>query len=117
MQVSFICVSVKNCYNFSAECVEMNDTVINFYVQLLACFFAVWGQGAKKLIEEEKGEEAQKTTDSQTTAAFAASEASVPGPSTSKEGTVKLDFSETLELPTSELFNVQETCMNLLRIR
>ena len=109
----------------------MNHTVINFYVQLLACFFAVWGQGAKKLIEDEKGEEAQKATDLQTTAAFAASEASVSGPSTSKEGTVKvdeksrniltkfqkLDFSETLELPTSELFNVQETCMNLLGIR
>ena len=109
----------------------MNQTVINFYVQLLACFFAVWGQGAKKLIEDEKGEEAQKTTDLQTTAAFAAFAASVLGPSTSKEGTVKvdeksrnilakfqkLDFSETLELPTLELFNVQETCMNLLRIR
>ena len=109
----------------------MNDTVINFYVQLLACFFVVWGQGAKKLIEEEKGEEAQKTTDLQTTAAIATSETSVSGPSTSKEGTVKvdeksrnilakfqkLDFSETLELPTSELFNVQETCMNLLGIR
>ena len=106
----------------------MNHTVINFYVQLLACFFAVWGQGAKKLIEDEKGEEQQKTTDPQTTAASAAS---VSGPSTSKESTVKvdeksrniltkfqkLDFSETWELPTSELFNVQETCMNLLRIR
>ena len=94
-------------------------------------FLCSLGTGCKKLIEEEKGEEAQKTTDPKATAAFAASEASVSGPSTSKEGTVKvdeksrnilakfqkLDFSETLELPTSELFNVQETCMNLLRIR
>ena len=66
----------------------MNHTMINFYVPLFGCFFAVWGQGAKKLIEDEKGEEAQKTTDLQTTAA---PEASVSGPSTSKEGTVKVD--------------------------
>ena len=39
---------LRNCYNFSAECVEMNDTVINFYVQLLACFLCSLGTGCKE---------------------------------------------------------------------
>ena len=112
---------------------EINNTVINFYVQLFTFFFAVWGQGAKKLLEDEKVKRHKqkvkrhkKTTDPETTAAL---EVSISQPSTSREGTVKVDeksrniltkfqklhFSD--ELPMSEVFHVQEACMQLLGIR